>query len=100
VICPGFSADCLETLEEIDQLNREIFSAAGGERFRYIPALNDRPDHLAALTTLALENLQGWVTGAEEWNEEEARAAGEASRQRAAALAAAPPTADGGFGGG
>lgn len=60
VLCPGFSADCLETLEEIDRLNRGFFLRAGGERFRYIPALNERPDHIAMLADLALRNLQGW----------------------------------------
>lgn len=98
VICPGFSADCLETLEEIDQLNREIFLAAGGERFRYIPALNDRPDHLDALTTLALENLMGWVVPAAEWDAALAGREAEASRRRAEAMAASPPVAEGGFG--
>ena len=49
VVCPGFSADCLETLEEIEILNREIFIAAGGEQYSYIPALNDRPEHIDAL---------------------------------------------------
>ncbi len=61
VVCPGFSADCLETLEEIDEQNREIFLHAGGERYRYIPALNDRPDHIHALGEVVLANLQGWV---------------------------------------
>ena len=49
VVCPGFSADCLETLEEIALLNRDFFLDAGGKEFSYIPALNDRPDHIAAL---------------------------------------------------
>jgi len=66
VICPGFSADCLETLEEIDGLNREIFLHAGGERYRYIPALNDRPDHLRLLADLVLRNLAGWIEPADE----------------------------------
>ena len=48
-ICPGFAADCLETLEEIGVEYAEVFRAAGGEALRYIPALNDRPDHAAAL---------------------------------------------------
>lgn len=61
VVCPGFSVDCLETLEEIDGLNRELFLHAGGERFRYVPALNDRPDHVRALCDVLLANLQGWV---------------------------------------
>ncbi|MDZ7750478.1 MAG: ferrochelatase [Gammaproteobacteria bacterium] len=60
VVCPGFSADCLETVEEIDQQNRAFFLGAGGETFHYIPALNDRPDHVAALTGLILDHLQGW----------------------------------------
>ena len=49
VICPGFAADCLETLEEIELLNRDFFLTAGGKEFSYIPALNDHPDHIAAL---------------------------------------------------
>ena len=49
VVCPGFSADCLETLEEIALQNRDFFLDAGGKEFSYIPALNDRPDHIAAL---------------------------------------------------
>jgi ferrochelatase len=57
VICPGFAADCLETLEEIDMENREIFTEAGGGRFRYIPALNDRDDHIAALEAVARRRL-------------------------------------------
>ena len=61
VICPGFSADCLETLEEIDMRYRELFIAAGGDRFEYIPALNSDPAHITLLTTLARENLRGWI---------------------------------------
>jgi ferrochelatase len=49
VVCPGFSADCLETLEEIAMTDRDIFLAAGGKRYRYIPALNDRADHIEGL---------------------------------------------------
>ncbi|SLM63953.1 MULTISPECIES: ferrochelatase [Dickeya] len=52
VICPGFAADCLETLEEIKEQNREIFVHAGGEAFHYIPALNDDPLHIALLAQL------------------------------------------------
>ncbi|RKZ07384.1 ferrochelatase [bacterium] len=63
VICPGFSADCLETLEEIDVQNREFFQAAGGGRFRYIPALNARPDHLEALMAVLQRELGGWSAG-------------------------------------
>ncbi|MDY6942568.1 MAG: ferrochelatase [Pseudomonadota bacterium] len=52
VVCPGFAADCLETLEEIAEQNADFFREAGGEDLRYIPALNDRSDHIAALTEL------------------------------------------------
>lgn len=52
VFCPGFSADCLETLEEIEQENQAVFRAAGGEAFRYIPALNDNADYVRALADL------------------------------------------------
>ena len=64
VVCPGFSADCLETIEEIDQLNREIFLHHGGERFRFIPCLNDRDDHLDFLAELVSRQLEGWVAAA------------------------------------
>jgi ferrochelatase len=52
VMCPGFAADCLETLEEIAIENRDAFRAAGGERYQYIPALNARTDHVAAVLAL------------------------------------------------
>lgn len=61
VVCPGFAADCLETLEEIAGDNRHLFTAAGGRRFHYIPALNDRPDHIAALARLIEAELAGWA---------------------------------------
>jgi ferrochelatase len=86
VVCPGFSADCLETIEEIDEQNREIYLHAGGEQYRYIPALNDRPDHMQAITGLILRHLQGWVEPAGAWNAERAAAAAAATDRRAAAL--------------
>ena len=52
IVSPAFSADCLETLEELALENREIFMHAGGENYRYIPALNDREDHIGALVAL------------------------------------------------
>ncbi len=61
VMCPGFSADCLETLEEIDMQNRAIFEGAGGGRFRYIAALNTREDHLTMFHALVMRHLRGWV---------------------------------------
>ena len=60
VVCPGFSADCLETLEEIAVQNAEFFHEAGGETLSYVPCLNARPDHLDFLADLALRHLQGW----------------------------------------
>ncbi|BCW92539.1 ferrochelatase [Thermoanaerobaculum aquaticum] len=65
VLCPGFAADCLETLEEIAMTNREAFLHAGGGRFRYIPALNDRPDHLQALSEIASGHMAGWGEAAD-----------------------------------
>jgi ferrochelatase len=59
VMCPGFAADCLETLEEIGIENRDAFLAAGGRQYRYIAALNGRPDHVAALRTLVLRHAGG-----------------------------------------
>lgn len=61
VICPGFSADCLETIEEIGVENREAFEAAGGEQFHYIAALNDRDDHIEALADVAQRHMGGWL---------------------------------------
>jgi ferrochelatase len=86
VVCPGFSADCLETLEEIDEQNREIYLHAGGEQYRYIPALNDRPDHMRAITELILRHLQGWVEPPGTWSAERAAEAAAATDRRAAAL--------------
>lgn len=60
VVCPGFSADCLETIDEIAHENREEFLEAGGETFHYIPALNDTPEHIDALRSLVETHTQGW----------------------------------------
>lgn len=61
VFCPGFSSDCLETIEEINEENRDYFMEAGGKAFSYIPALNDSPAHIDALVSLIEDNLQGWT---------------------------------------
>lgn len=61
VICPGFVSDCLETLEEIDMLNREAFLEAGGERFHYVPWGNGREAWTTALSDVARQHLGGWV---------------------------------------
>jgi len=57
VVCPGFSADCLETLEEIDDENRGYFMQAGGKGFGYIPALNARNDHIDAIASVISDHL-------------------------------------------
>ena len=57
LICPGFSADCLETIQEIDVENREFFLGAGGNSFTYIKALNDTDDHVEMLKTIVLKQF-------------------------------------------
>jgi ferrochelatase len=61
VITPGFSADCLETLEEIAQENAEIFRHNGGEQFAAIPCLNDSDAGMDVIRQLVLRELQGWI---------------------------------------
>ena len=61
VLCPGFAADCLETLEEIAITARDAFLAAGGTRFDYIPALNARIEHARALAQLVLRATGDWT---------------------------------------
>jgi ferrochelatase len=65
VVCPGFPADCLETLEEISLRGRDHFIRMGGKALRYIPALNDGADHVAMLAALVRRHLQGWPAGAD-----------------------------------
>lgn len=72
VICPGFSADCLETLEEIAMEGKEIFTHAGGGDYHYIPALNENPVWIEAMTTIALGHLHGWVS--HDWDAKAAKA--------------------------
>jgi ferrochelatase len=61
VMAPAFSADCIETLEEINGEIRESFEHAGGEVFTYIPCLNDEAAHISALVQVIEENLAGWI---------------------------------------
>jgi len=79
VICPGFSTDCLETLEEIAMQNVELFIESGGESLHYIPALNARKDHVGFLADLVEKHLGGWPRS---------YAADSASSQRALAMGA------------
>ncbi len=83
VVCPGFTSDCLETLEEINMEAREAFLHAGGERFAYIPCLNDHPEWIRALADVAERHLQGWNTKVAENPMEQ-----QASRARALAMGA------------
>ncbi len=78
VVCPGFVADCLETLEEIALEAKTLFLRAGGREFNAVPCLNDRPGWIEALATIARDHLGGW---------------GEESRDRAVAEAAAAESA-------
>ncbi|MFN3958145.1 MAG: ferrochelatase [Tepidimonas ignava] len=83
VVCPGFTADCIETLEEIDQEARAAFLGAGGQAFHYIPCLNDDIGWLRALADIAERHLSGWPT-----RNAHDEAAAAATRQRALALGA------------
>jgi protoporphyrin/coproporphyrin ferrochelatase len=80
VVCPGFTSDCLETLEEIDMEGRAAFLDAGGKEFHYIPCLNDDPNWITALCALTEQHLQGWPT-------QQVPEASALQAQRAAALA-------------
>jgi ferrochelatase len=75
VLCPGFAADCLETLEETAMQNRDIFREAGGGDLHYIPALNARDDHVA-------------FESSPDWSESEAARERDKSRERALAMGA------------
>lgn len=86
VVCPGFSSDCLETLEEIAMEGKHIFQDAGGGDYHYIPALNDHECWINAMCDIALENLQGWVSA--DWDNNNALAENKATVERAKALGA------------
>ena len=83
VVCPGFTSDCLETLEEIAQEGRDAFLAAGGRSFHYIPCLNEEPEWIRALGGIVQQHLAGWPTQAGPDVE-----ALHAQKERAAALGA------------
>jgi protoporphyrin/coproporphyrin ferrochelatase len=84
VVCPGFVADCLETLEEIGIEGKQAFLAAGGGEFHLLPALNEHEGWIRALASIALENLAGWIGP----DAGRAQAAAEDSRRRALARGA------------
>jgi ferrochelatase len=86
VVCPGFVADCLETLEEIAIEVKNEFITAGGGEFHYIPALNENSAWIQALGELTLKHLNGWVSP--DWDKAVEKQVGAASRLRATALGA------------
>jgi len=86
VVCPGFVADCLETLEEIAMEGKASFLNAGGGEFRYIPALNDRPLWISALADLAQSHLAGWLD--ETWSQAAENQESQQRLQQARALGA------------
>ncbi len=88
VICPGFPADCLETLEEIDGENREYFLNAGGEEYHYIPALNHSSTHIQALSDLIQLHTQGWSETSDNWTATSIEKSNERSKQLAIAKGA------------
>ena len=88
VVCPGFAADCLETLEEIALQNAELFRSAGGGDLRYIPSLNARHDHVSFLSRLVEKNVGGWPEADPDWNLSETSRKLEKSLQRAKAMGA------------
>lgn len=69
VICPGFIADCLETLEEIAEENKEVFISNGGERYHYIPSVNDDEEFIHALVKLIDKNAKGWLESKLNWDQ-------------------------------
>lgn len=83
IISPGFPADCLETLEEIDMENREYFIQAGGEQYHYIPALNDTPSHIRALADIIQKHTQGWPETSPDWSAKRIEKQNELTQQRA-----------------
>lgn len=86
VACPGFAADCLETLEEIVLRNGEWFRAHGGEALRYIPALNARDDHIRFLGDLVMHHAQGWPETSSLWNKRKVLADAETAQRLARKL--------------
>jgi ferrochelatase len=89
VICPGFTSDCLETLEEISMEARHDFLAAGGKQFHYIACLNEQPSWIAALAELAEQHMIGWPTLLAPAQREAEKKDAETGRENALRLGAA-----------
>ena len=88
VCCPGFAADCLETLEEIAVESHHTFIKAGGDQFNFIPALNDMPQHIQALGDIVARYTQGWPETSPKWDQVRAAQETEDARRRALAMGA------------
>jgi ferrochelatase len=88
VICPGFSADCLETLEEINIENRQIFLDRGGRDFSYIAALNDSTEHINALYDLVVQHCSGWPEIAQDRDASKCAVEADKTRERARKMGA------------
>ena len=88
VVCPGFAADCLETLEEIAMQNAELFAESGGGSLRYIPALNARHDHAAFIAQLIESHAGGWPETSRQADARESAEERDESRRRALAMGA------------
>lgn len=84
LVCPGFSADCLETIEEIGEENRDYFLEAGGERYEYIPCLNSSDGHIDFLASLVNERIKPWL-GTQAKNTELTAALADSMKARSAA---------------
>ena len=88
LICPGFSSDCLETLEEIKMENKDLFIEAGGETFNYIPCLNDSEDHMTALCEVLTAHMFGWPETMPNWDAGKLAVEANKTRQRALEMGA------------
>ena len=86
VVCPGFAADCLETLDEIAVENRHVFTAAGGGDFHYIPALNASAPHVSAPSGLIRSAIGDWAVTRDAWDGSAAAAEAKARAERAEAM--------------
>jgi ferrochelatase len=93
IVSPAFSADCLETIEEISGENQEYFMENGGKRFQYIACLNDRPDHIHFLADLVSRHAQGWPETDSQRNREQEQSELADTAARAQALIEATQTA-------
>lgn len=88
VICPGFASDCLETLEEIDMENRQVFLDRGGQDFSYIPALNESTDHINVLCDIITQHSFGWPETMPDWDAGKQAVEANKTRERAKKMGA------------